>query len=158
MNTFAKWTLTALSAALLAGCGSSTDKAEELVKAMDVDTQYKSIVMMTTSGYSRKYPELQSSQIKQVIEKNLPKDLIHDSLVEVYADHFSSDELDLIIKANKNPQQAMAIIMGSKDGQALALKSVKVQGELQKDIAKALEGADEDIVDDLDDLKKESKG
>lgn len=158
MNTFAKWTLTALSAALLVGCGSSTDKAEELVKAMDVDTQYKSIVMMTTAGYSRKYPQLQSSQIKQVIEKNLPKNLIHDSLVEVYADHFDSDELDLIIKANKNPQQAMAIIMGSKDGQALALKSVKVQGELQKDIAKALEGADEDIVDDLDELKDEAKG
>jgi len=158
MNTFAKWILSALSAALLAGCGSSTDKAEELVKAMDVDTQYKSIVMMTTAGYSRKYPQLQSSQIKQVIEKNLPKNLIHDSLVEVYADHFDSDELDLIIKANKNPQQAIAIIMGSKDGQELALKSVKVQGELQKDIAKALEGADEDIVDDLDDLKKKSQG
>lgn len=158
MNALSKWTLTALSAALLAGCGSSTDKAEELVKAMDVDTQYNSIVTMTTSGYSTKYPELQSSQIRQIIEKNLPKDLIHDSLVEVYADHFNSDELDLIIKANNNPQQAMAIIMGSKNGQALAMKSVKVQGELQRDIAKALEGADEDIVDDLDDLKKDSKG
>jgi len=156
MNALSKWTLTALNAALLAGCGSSTDKAEELVKAMDVDTQYNSIVTMTTSGYSTKYPELQSSQIRQIIEKNLPKDLIHDSLVEVYADHFNSDELDLIIKANNNPQQAMAIIMGSKNGQALAMKSVKVQGELQRDIAKALEGADEDIVDDLDDLKKDS--
>lgn len=158
MNILSKWTLTALSVALLAGCGSSTDKAKELVKAMDVETQYRSIVMMTASGYSRKYPELQSSQIKKVIEDNLPKDLIQDSLVEVYAEHFTADELDLIIKANKNPQQAMAIIMGSKDGQALALKSVKVQGQLQQDIAKALEGVDEDIVDDLDDLKDEAKG
>lgn len=158
MNTFAKLSLPAFCAVVLAGCGSSTDKAEELVKAMDVDTQYKSIVMMTSVGYSTKYPQLQSSQIKQVIEKNLPKKLLHDSLVEVYADHFDSDELDLIIKANKNPQQAMAIIMGSKDGQALALKTVKVQGELQQDIAKALKGADEDIVDDLDDLKDKAKG
>ena len=158
MKIVTKWTLTALSAVLLTGCGSSTDKAEELVKEMDVDTQYKTVVMMATAGYSSTYPQLQSSQIKQVIEKNLPKKLIHDSLVEVYADHFSSDELDLIIKANKNPQQAMAIIMGSKDGQELALKSVKVQGELQKDIAKALEGADEDIVDDLDDLKDKAEG
>ena len=158
MNTLSKWTLAALSTALLAGCGSSTDKAEELVKAMDVETQYKSIVMMTASGYSMKYPELQSSQIKKVIEKNLSKDLIQDSLVEVYAEHFTADELDLIIKANKNPQQAIAIIMGSKDGQALALKSVKVQGQLQQDIAKALEGVDEDIVDELDDLKDDARG
>lgn len=157
MNTLSKWTLTALSTALLSGCGSSTDKAEELVKAMDVETQYKSIIMMSSSIYSRQYPELQSSQIKKVIEKNLPKELIQESLVEVYAEHFSADELDLIIKANKNPQQAMAIIMGSKDGQALALKSVKVQGQLQQDIAKALEGVEDDIIDDLDDLKDDAK-
>ncbi|WP_265532445.1 hypothetical protein [Pseudomonas saponiphila] len=158
MNNISNWTLTALCAAILTGCGSSTDKAEELVKTMDVDAQYKAILMMTTTTYSSKYPGLPADQIQKTIEKNVTKELIHDTLVEVYADHFDSSELELIIEATKNPQNAMAIVMGSKGGQALALKSVKVQSELQHDIVKALEGADEDIVDDLDDLRKKARG
>ncbi|MGH8329101.1 MAG: hypothetical protein ACRER3_13015 [Pseudomonas fluorescens] len=76
----------------------------------------------------------------------------------MYADHFDADELELMIEANKHPEKAMAVILGSKGGMALAKKSVEVQSELQRDMAKAFEDRDEDIVDELDDLQKEARG
>lgn len=59
-----------------------------------------------------------------------------------------------MIEANKHPDQAMKIIMGSKDGMKLAKKTMEVQVDLQRDMAKAFEDRDEDIVDELDDLQK----
>ncbi len=71
-----------------------------------------------------------------------------DTLVQVYADHFDADELELMIEASKHPDQAMKIIMGSKDGMKLAKKTMEVQVDLQRDMAKAFEDRDEDIVDE----------
>lgn len=158
MITISKWAMTALCATLLVGCGSSKDKAEELVKVMDLDTQYKMVIQVATAGYSSKYRDLSSAQIKTVIEDNIPKELLNDTLVEVYADHFDADELELMIEANKHPEKAMAVILGSKGGMDLAKKSMEVQSELQRDMAKAFEDRDEDIVDELDDLQKEARG
>jgi hypothetical protein len=158
MNNISKWTLATLCAAVLAGCGSSKDKAEELVKVMDLDSQYKMVVQLSTAGYSTKYRDVPAAQIKKVIEDNIPKKLLKDTLVEVYAEHFDSDELELMIEANKHPENAMAVIMGSKGGMKLAKKSIEVQADLQRDMAKAFEDRDEDIVDELDDLQKEARG
>lgn len=158
MITISKWAATVLCAALLVGCGSSKDKAEELVQVMGLDTQYKMVVQVATAGYSTKYRELSSDQIKTVIEDNISKELLKDTLVEVYSDHFDADELELMIEANKHPENAMAVIMGSKDGMKLAKKSMEVQVDLQRDVAKAFKDRDEDIIDELDDLQKEARG
>ena len=40
----------------------------------------------------------------------------------------------------------------------LAKKTMEVQVDLQRDMAKAFEDRDEDIVDELDDLQKEARG
>ncbi|WP_426160366.1 MULTISPECIES: DUF2059 domain-containing protein [Pseudomonas] len=153
-----KWAISALCAALLAGCGSSQDKAEELVEKMGLDSQYKMVVQMATAGYATKYREVPPEKIRAVIEDNISQDLLKETLVEIYTDHFDADELELMIKANKNPADAMKIIMGSKDGIKLAQKSVQVQAELQQDMAKAFADRDEDIIDELDDLQKEARG
>lgn len=155
MNNILKWTMMALCASLMVGCGSSKDKAEELIKVLD---PYKMILMITMSSYTTKYPGLPVDQIKKTVEKNLTKEMINDTLVEVYADHFDSAELEILIEATKNPQNAMAIVSGSKGGLDLAKKAAKVQSELQSDIAKALKGVDEDIVGELDDLQKKTRG
>lgn len=120
MTNVSKWAITALCSVLLAGCGSSQDKAEELVKLMGMDVQYKMVVQVATSGYASKYREVAPEKIKAVIEDNISQDLLKDTLVQVYADHFDADELELMIEANKHPDQAMKIIMGSKDGMKLA--------------------------------------
>ena len=153
-----KWAISALCAALLAGCGSSQDKAEELVEKMGLDSQYKMVVQMATAGYATKYREVPPEKIRAVIEDNISQDLLKETLVEIYTDHFDADELELMIKANKNPADAMKIILGSKDGIKLAQKSVQVQAELQQDMAKAFADRDEDIIDELDDLQKEARG
>ena len=93
-----------------------------------------------------------------MIEDNISQDLLKDTLVQVYANHFDADELELMIEANKHPDQAMKIIMSSKDGMKLAKKSMDVQVDLQRDMAKAFEDRDEDIVDELDDLRKDARG
>ena len=158
MTNVSKWAITAFCSVLLAGCGSSQDKAEELVKLMGMDVQYKMVVQVATSGYASKYREVAPEKIKAVIEDNISQDLLKDTLVQVYADHFDADELELMIEANKHPDQAMKIIMGSKDGMKLAKKSMDVQVDLQRDMAKAFEDRDEDIVDELDDLRKDARG
>jgi hypothetical protein len=158
MNIITKWTLAAVCAALLAGCGSSEDKAEELLKTMQLDSQYQMIVQASTAGYASKFSDVPRDKIKKVIEEHLPKKLIKQTFIDVYADHFDSDELQLMIDANKHPEKAMAIIMGSKDGIKLAKKSVEVQADLQKDMAEAFKERDEDIIDDLNDLQDEARG
>lgn len=125
MTNVSKWAITALCSVLLAGCGSSQDKAEELVKLMGMDVQYKMVVQVATSGYASKYREVAPEKIKAVIEDNISQDLLKDTLVQVYADHFDADELELMIEANKHPDQAMKIIMGSKDGMKLAKKTME---------------------------------
>lgn len=158
MTSVSKWAIMAFCSMLLAGCGSSQDKAEELVKLMGMDVQYKMVVQVATSGYASKYREVAPEKIKAVIEDNISQDLLKDTLVQVYADHFDADELELMIEANKHPDQAMKIIMSSKDGMKLAKKSMDVQVDLQRDMAKAFEDRDEDIVDELDDLRKDARG
>lgn len=152
------WTLAAVCAVLLMGCGSSKDKAEELVKTSGLDQQYKMILDVAASGYSSRYPMLEREQIKNVVRENLPLETLKDAMVKIYADHFDSDELELMIQASQHPDRAMAMILGSKDGQALALKTVEVQKAMMKDMSEAMEDSDEDIVDALDDLKDEAKG
>jgi aminopeptidase N len=158
MTYVSKWAITAICSVLLAGCGSSQDKAEELVELMGLDGQYKMVVQVATTGYASKYREVAPEKIKAVIEDNISQDLLKDTLVQVYADHFDADELELMIEANKHPDQAMKIIMGSKDGMKLAKKSMEAQVDLQRDMAKTFEDRDEDIVDELDDLQKEARG
>lgn len=158
MNNASKWTITAICAALLAGCGSSQDKAEELVEMMNVDANYGMIVQAAAAGYAPKFRDVRPEQIKRVVKDNIPLKFLKQAMVDVYADTFDSDELDLMIKANKNPMNAMSIIMGSKDGQKLAMKSVKVQTDLQMDIAKAMQDKDADILDELKDLQEEARG
>lgn len=157
MNVF-KLAITALGASLLVGCGSSTDKAEELVKVMGLEAQYKMVIQVATAGYVSKYRELPPEKIKAVIEENITQEVMKDALVSVYADHFDADELELMIEANKKPEQAVKVIMGSKGGIELAKKSMAVQVDLQRDIAKAFEDRDEDIIDELDDLRKDARG
>lgn len=158
MNIITKWTLAAVCAALLAGCSSSQDKAEELVKAMHMDTQYSMILQASIAGYASKYGEVPKDQIKKVVEKHLTQKLLEQTFADAYAKHFDSDELQLMIDANKHPETAMAKIMGSKDGMKLAQKAVQVQVELQNDMVKAFKEHDDDITDALDDLKKEARG
>lgn len=158
MNHVSKWTLTALCALLLAGCGSSEDKAEELVKVMDLDAQYTMVLEVSTADYATRYPDVPPAKIKKVIEDNIPKKLLKETLIEIYADHFDSEELELMIEANKHPEKATKLILGSEVGMKLAKKSVEVQVDLEKDMAKALEDRDEDIIDELDDLQEEARG
>jgi hypothetical protein len=40
----------------------------------------------------------------------------------------------------------------------LAKKAMEVQADLQRDMAKAFEDRDEDIIDELDDLQAEARG
>jgi aminopeptidase N len=158
MANASKWAITALFAALLTGCGSSSDKAEELVKMMGLDAQYKMVIQVATAGYSQKYHDVPPAKIKAVIEENISQDLLKETLIEVYSNHFDADELELMIEANKHPAEAMSIIMKSKDGMKLAKKAMEVQVDLQRDMAKSFEDRDEDIVDELDDLQKEARG
>ncbi|WP_247293007.1 hypothetical protein [Pseudomonas violetae] len=157
MNNFTNWTLTAICAALLTGCGSSQDKAEELVEMMNVDANYGLIVQAAAAGYAPKFRDVKPDQIKTVVKDKIPLKFLKQTMVDVYADTFDSDELDLMIKANKNPANAMSIIMGSKDGQKLAMKAVRVQNDLQMDMAKAMQDKDEDILDELNDLQDEAR-
>lgn len=157
MINVSKWVFTALCTALLAGCGSSQDKAEELVEMMGLDGQYQTVLQIATTGYATKYREVAPEKIRAVIEDNISQKLLKDTLVQVYADHFEADELELMIQANKHPEQAMKIIMGSKDGIKLAKRSMEIQVDLQRDMAKAFEDRDEDIVDELEALRKEAR-
>ncbi|VVN76774.1 hypothetical protein [Pseudomonas fluorescens] len=157
MINISKWALTTLCAALLAGCGGSTDTAEKLADSLDMDGQYKMVVNMATAGYSTQYSHVPAASIKKVIQEHVSKDDLKDVFVESYASSFDDDELELIIKANKDPANAMAIIMNSEDGRALAQKAVKVQNSLMADMQKAFTDVDEDIQEELADLNNESR-
>ena len=150
--------MAAACAAMLTGCGSSKDKAEELIKTTGLTEQYGVIVDIASSGYATQYPMLGRDQIRNVVRQNLPQDALKEAMVEVYADHFDDDELDLMIRANQHPEQAMAIILGSKDGRELALKVVEVQKAMMQDMKDAMSDNDEAIVDALDDLKNQAEG
>ncbi|MCL8304917.1 MULTISPECIES: hypothetical protein [Pseudomonas] len=150
--------MAAACAAMLTGCGSSKDKAEELIKTTGLTEQYGVIVDIASSAYANQYPMLGREQIRNVVRQNLPQDALKDAMVEVYADHFDDDELDLMIRANQHPEQAMAIILGSKDGRELALKVVEVQKTMMQDMQDAMSDNDEAIVDALDDLKDQAEG
>jgi hypothetical protein len=150
--------MAAACAAMLTGCGSSKDKAEELIKTTGLTEQYGVIVDIASSAYATQYPMLGREQIRNVVRQNLPQDALKEAMVEVYADHFDDDELDLMIRANQHPEQAMAIILGSKDGRELALKVVEVQKTMMQDMQDAMSDNDEAIVDALDDLKDQAEG
>lgn len=158
MNIISKWTLAALCAAILAGCGSSQDKAEELIKVTHMDAQYSMIVQASIAGYANKYSDVPKDQIKKVVEKHLTKKMLMQTMADIYAETFDADELQLMIDANKHPETAMEKIMGSKDGMKLAQKAMAMQGELQTSMVKAFKDKDEDITEALDDLQEEARG
>ncbi|MHA6163471.1 hypothetical protein [Pseudomonas sichuanensis] len=145
-------------AALLSACGSSEDKAKELIEISGADQQYGLLVEMATSGYASRYPMLEQEQVRSVIRDNVSQQDMKQAMIDVYADHFDEDELELMIQAQKRPNQAMQIILGSKDGRALALKVVEIQKTMMKDMQEAMADSDDSIVDALDDLKDRAKG
>ncbi|SDT55949.1 DUF2059 domain-containing protein [Pseudomonas prosekii] len=153
-----KVTLAVLLAAALAGCGGSKDKAEELIEVSGLTKQYGTIVDIASAAYASRYPMLEREQVRNVVRDNIDPDQLKSDMVDVYADHFDNDELDLMIRANQHPEQAMAMIVGSKEGRALAEKIMKVQTTIAKDMQEAMADSDEAIIDDLDDLKDEQKG
>ncbi|TDF86186.1 hypothetical protein [Pseudomonas sp. H9] len=153
-----KLTLAALFAAALAGCGGSKDKAEELIEVSDLGKHYGTIVEIASAGYARQYPMLDREQIRNVIRDKVDQDDLKNQMAEIYADHFDDDELDLMIQANKHPEQTMAIILGSKEGRALAEKVMEVQTTVAQDMQEAMADSEADIIDALDDLKDELKG
>jgi hypothetical protein len=63
-----------------------------------------------------------------------------------------------MIRANQHPEQAMAIILNSKQGRDLAQKVMTIQTTIAKDMQDAMADRDEAIVDTLDDLKDEARG
>ena len=153
-----KVTLTVLLAVALAGCGASKDKAAELIDASGLTKQYGTIVEMASAGYASRYPMLERAQIRNVVQDKLNPDELKSQMVDIYVDHFDDDELELMIRANKHPEQAMAIILGSKEGRALAEKIMTVQKTIAQDMQEAMVDSDDAIIDALDDLKDELKG
>lgn len=153
-----KVTLAAMLAMALTGCGGSKDKAEELVEASGMTKQYGSMVEMASAGYASRYPMLEREQIRNVVRENIDPDDLKNMVVEIYADHFDNDELDLMIRANQHPEQAMAIILTSKQGRDLAEKVMSIQTTIAQDMRDAMTDSDEAIVDALDDLKDEAQG
>jgi len=150
--------LAAMLAMALTGCGGSKDKAEELVEASGMTKQYGSMVEMASAGYASRYPMLEREQIRNVVRENIDPDDLKNMVVEIYADHFDNDELDLMIRANQHPEQAMAIILTSKQGRDLAEKVMSIQTTIAQDMRDAMTDSDEAIVDALDDLKDEAQG
>lgn len=150
--------LAAILAMALTGCGGSKDKAEELVEASGMTKQYGSMVEMASAGYASRYPMLEREQIRNVVRENIDPDDLKNMVVEIYADHFDNDELDLMIRANQHPEQAMAIILTSKQGRDLAEKVMSIQTTIAQDMRDAMTDSDEAIVDALDDLKDEAQG
>ncbi|VEF11484.1 Uncharacterized protein conserved in bacteria [Pseudomonas fluorescens] len=153
-----KVTLAAMLAMALTGCGGSKDKAEELVEASGMTKQYGSMVEMASAGYASRYPMLEREQIRNFVRENIDPDDLKNMVVEIYADHFDNDELDLMIRANQHPEQAMAIILTSKQGRDLAEKVMSIQTTIAQDMRDAMTDSDEAIVDALDDLKDEAQG
>lgn len=145
-------------AAALAGCGGSKDKAREFVESSGMTKQYASMVETASSGYASRYPMLEREQIRNVVRENIDPDDLKDMVVEIYANHFTSDELDLLTRANQHPEQAMTIIMSSKNGRDLAEKFIAIQSTLAKDMRDAMADSDKAIIDALDDLKDEVQG
>ncbi|PYC28986.1 hypothetical protein DMX08_30210 [Pseudomonas protegens] len=148
-----KLTLAVLLVVALVGCGSSNDKAEELIEASGLDKQYSTIVEIASAGYASRYPMLGREQIRNVVRDKIDPDGLKSQMVDIYADHFDNNELELMIRANKYPEQAMAIILGSKEGRALAEKVLKVQKKISQDMQESMADSDDAIVDALDDLK-----
>ncbi|QAX85372.1 hypothetical protein C2E19_16590 [Pseudomonas sp. DTU12.3] len=153
-----KITLAVLLATALAGCGGSKDKAQELVEASGMTKQYGSMVEMVSTAYASRYPMLEREQIRNVVRENIDPEDLKNKVVEIYADHFDNDELDLMIRANQHPEQAMAIILTSKKGRDLAEKVMTIQTTITKDMQEAMADSDEAIIDALDDLKDEAQG
>ncbi|WP_282411093.1 hypothetical protein [Pseudomonas sp. PS02303] len=153
-----KITLAVLLAAALAGCGASKDKAEELIETSGLTKNYSTIVEMASASYASRYPMLEREQIRNVVRDKLDPEELKSEMVDIYADHFDNDELDLMIRANKHPEQAMAIILGSKQGRALAEKVMEVQKTIAQDMQEAMVDSDDAIIDALDDMKDELKG
>lgn len=145
-------------AVALAGCGGSKDKARELVEASGLTKHYGAVVDMAAAGYATRYPMLEREQIRNVVRDNLDQKELVSDMVDIYADHFDNNELELMIRANQHPEQAMAIILGSKEGRALAEKVMKVQTDIAKEMQKSMADSDHSIVDALDDLKDDAKG
>lgn len=148
-----KVTLAVLLAAALAGCGGSKDKAEELIEVSGLTKHYSSIVEIASASYASRYPMLEREQIRNVVRDKLDQDKLKSKMVDIYADHFDDEELELMIRANKHPEQAMAIILGSKEGRALAEKVMDVQKTIAQDMQKAMVNSDDAIIDALDELK-----
>lgn len=150
--------LAVLAAAALAGCGGNKDKAQAFVESSGMTKQYTSMVETASSGYASRYPMLEHEQIRNVVRENIDPDDLKGMVVEIYANHFNSDELDLLTRANQHPEQAMTIILSSKKGRDLAEKCMAVQSTLAKDMRDAMADSDEAIIDALDDLKDQAQG
>jgi hypothetical protein len=148
-----KLTLAVLFAAALAGCGGSKDKAEELIEVSGLTKHYSTIVEIASASYASRYPMLEREQIRNVVRDKLDQDELKSKMVDIYADHFDDEELELMIRANKHPEQAMAIILGSKEGRALAEKVMDVQKTISQDMQKSMVNSDDAIIDALDELK-----
>lgn len=156
--TMRKITLPVLFLLAMVGCGGSKDKAKELIEVSGLTKYYSTIVDSASIGYASRYPMLEREQIRKVVREKIGQDKWKSKMVDIYADHFNADELELMIRANKHPEQAMAIILSSKEGRALAEKVMRVQSDVAQDMQEAMVDSDKAIIDALDDLKDELKG
>ena len=143
-----------LLAVVLTACGGSKDKARELVESTRYD-DFESRLDVLLEFFNSHYWALPTDTIREVVTKNLDREATKNQIIDVYADHFNEEELDVMIRANnKSLEETESILSSTQEGRALFDRVVEVQAVVDQVIEDAAKAQTTAIVEALDKLNE----
>jgi hydroxypyruvate isomerase len=149
-----KITFVVLLAVALAACGGSKDKARELVESTR-DDGFESRMDDLMKVFSSHYWALPDDTIRETVVEKLDMEGIRSLIVDVYADHFNNEELEVMIRANnKSLEETESILSSTEEGRALFDRVVEVQAVIDQVTEDAMKARTTAVIESLDKLNE----
>ncbi|CAI8928900.1 MULTISPECIES: hypothetical protein [Pseudomonas] len=152
-----KLTLAILLSVTLSACGAGKDKARELIEASPANDKFQAIVDMAVQHYSPRFEDVMDQDIYDVVMAKIDLNELKSMAVDLYAAHFSDEEMDVMMRANRNPEKAESILSSSSEGQALLDKVLEVQEISDQQTHDKLLAWDSVIVDTLTKMNDDAR-